>query len=59
VDLPSLPPEGLSLVDLERKVIEAALRLEKGNMTQAAAYLRIPRHVLIYRLEKYGIRREP
>ncbi|MCL5884962.1 MAG: hypothetical protein M1377_06415 [Deltaproteobacteria bacterium] len=27
-------------------------------MTQAAAFLRIPRHVLIYRLEKYGIRRE-
>jgi hypothetical protein len=26
-------------------------------MTQAAAFLRIPRHVLIYRLEKYGIRR--
>jgi hypothetical protein len=26
-------------------------------MTQTAAFLRIPRHVLIYRLEKYGIRR--
>jgi two-component system NtrC family response regulator len=59
VDLPSLPPEGLSLVDLEKKVIESALRLKKGNMTQAAAYLRIPRHVLTYRLEKYGIRRDP
>ncbi|MDA8179836.1 MAG: hypothetical protein M0T69_09940, partial [Deltaproteobacteria bacterium] len=57
-DLPSLPPEGLSLVDLEKKVIESALRIKNGNMTQAAAFLRIPRHVLIYRLEKYGIRRE-
>jgi two-component system NtrC family response regulator len=56
-DLPSLPPEGLSLVDLEKKVIESALKLKKGNMTQAAAFLRIPRHVLIYRLDKYGIRR--
>jgi two-component system NtrC family response regulator len=56
-DLPSLPPEGLSLVDLEKKVIESALRIKNGNMTQAAAFLRIPRHVLIYRLEKYGIRR--
>ncbi|HYN74352.1 MAG TPA: sigma-54 dependent transcriptional regulator [Candidatus Methanoperedens sp.] len=56
-DLPSLPPEGLSLVDLEKKVIESALRIKNGNMTQTAAFLRIPRHVLIYRLEKYGIRR--
>jgi two-component system NtrC family response regulator len=56
-DLPSLPPEGLSLVDLEKKVIESALRIKNGNMTKAAAFLRIPRHVLIYRLEKYGIHR--
>jgi two-component system NtrC family response regulator len=56
-DLPSLPPAGLSLLDLEKKVIESALRIKNGNMTQAAAFLRIPRHVLIYRLEKYGIRR--
>jgi len=27
-------------------------------MTQAAAFLCVPRHVLIYRLEKYGIRRK-
>jgi DNA-binding NtrC family response regulator len=56
-DLPSLPPDGLSLLDLEKKVIESALRIKNGNMTQTAAFLRIPRHVLIYRLEKYGIRR--
>ena len=56
-DMPSLPPGGLSLLDLEKKVIESALRIKNGNMTQAAAFLRIPRHVLIYRLEKYGIRR--
>jgi two-component system NtrC family response regulator len=56
-DLPSLPPDGVSLLDLEKKVIESALRIKNGNMTQAAAFLRIPRHVLIYRLEKYGIRR--
>ena len=56
-DLPSLPPDGLSLMDLEKKVIESALRIKNGNMTQTAAFLRIPRHVLIYRLDKYGIRR--
>jgi hypothetical protein len=26
-------------------------------MTQTVAFLRIPRRVLIYRIEKYGIRR--
>jgi two-component system, NtrC family, response regulator len=57
-DWPPLPAEGLSLVDLERRVIERALRLKGGNITQAAAYLRIPRHILVYRLEKHGIRRD-
>jgi DNA-binding NtrC family response regulator len=57
-DWPPLPAEGLSLVDLERRVIERALRIKGGNITQAAAYLRIPRHVLVYRLGKYGIRRD-
>jgi two-component system NtrC family response regulator len=55
---PPLPPEGLSLVDLEKRVIERALRLKNGNITQAAAYLRIPRHILVYRIEKFGIRRD-
>ncbi len=57
-DWPPLPPEGLSLIDLEKKVIEMALRLKKGNITQAAAYLRIPRHILVYRIEKYDLRRD-
>jgi len=55
---PPLPPEGLSLIDLEKKVIEMALKLKKGNITQAALYLRIPRHILVYRIEKHGLRRE-
>jgi two-component system NtrC family response regulator len=54
---PPLPAEGLSLVDLEKRVIERALRLKGGNVTQAAAYLRVPRHILVYRIEKFGIRR--
>ena len=33
------------------------LALKRGNITQAAAYLRVPRHVLSYRMEKYGLRR--
>ncbi|MEZ4451993.1 MAG: sigma-54 dependent transcriptional regulator [Nannocystaceae bacterium] len=55
--LAALPPDGLSLVDLERRVIERVLELRRGNVSQAAHYLQIPRHVLAYRMEKYGIRR--
>jgi DNA-binding NtrC family response regulator len=55
--LPALPEDGLSLVDLETRVIERVLQMKRGNVSQAAAYLRIPRHVLAYRMEKYGIRR--
>jgi len=57
-DLPTLPPEGLSLIDLEKQVIEMVLRLKRWNITQAAAYLRVPRHILVYRIEKYGLRRD-
>ncbi|MBP2687452.1 MAG: Fis family transcriptional regulator [Deltaproteobacteria bacterium] len=55
---PPLPAEGLSLVDLEKRVIERALRLKGWNVTQAALFLRIPRHVLVYRIGKYGLRRD-
>ena len=54
---PPLPPDGLSLMDLERRVIQRALELNQGNVSQTARYLRIPRHVLAYRLEKHGIGR--
>ncbi|TRZ99234.1 MAG: hypothetical protein D4R80_03520, partial [Deltaproteobacteria bacterium] len=55
---PQLPAEGLSLVDLEKRVIEQALRMKGGNITQAALFLRIPRHILVYRIGKYGLRRD-
>jgi DNA-binding NtrC family response regulator len=54
---PPLPAGGLSLVDLETRVIERALRFNGGNITRTAAFLRVPRHVLVYRIEKHGIRR--
>jgi len=50
-----LPEDGLDLMALEREVILAALRLKDGNQSAAARYLNIPRHVLIYRLEKFEI----
>ncbi len=59
VDWPDLPPEGFSLLDLEKGVIERALAMKRGNMSETARYLRIPRHILVYRIEKYGIAKLP
>jgi two-component system NtrC family response regulator len=56
-DLPlgPLPAGGLSLVELEKEVIRRALALCGGNRTRTAAYLDVPRHVLVYRIDKYGL----
>jgi len=51
----NLPDEGYSLEALEQEAVEEALRRCNGNKTKAAAFLRIPRHTLLYRLEKYNI----
>jgi len=51
----NLPDEGYSFAELEREAIEIALTRCGGNRTKAAKFLRIPRHVLIYRLEKHSI----
>ena len=55
-DLPfELPEGGLDLMDLERRVIAAALELCGGNRSATARYLRVPRHILVYRMQKFGI----
>jgi len=51
----NLPEEGYSLEALEREAVEEALRRCNGNKSKAAAFLQIPRHTLLYRLEKYNI----
>ena len=51
----TLPEEGYSLEQLEREVVIQALVRNNWNQAAAARFLRIPRHTLIYRLEKYGI----
>jgi two-component system NtrC family response regulator len=56
-DWPPLPEDGLGLIDLEKRVIERVLHKKQGNVTQAAVYLGVPRHVLAYRMAKYGIER--
>ncbi|SNB44735.1 sigma-54 dependent transcriptional regulator [Geobacter sp. DSM 9736] len=51
----NLPEEGYSLEQLEREIVVEALERNGWNQTQAARFLRIPRHTLIYRMEKYNI----
>jgi two-component system NtrC family response regulator len=42
-------------VDLERAILVRALEMNDGNQSSTARFLRIPRHILLYRLEKYEI----
>jgi len=51
-----LPPAGFPLDELEKSAILQALERTGGNQTKAAELLRIPRHVLLYRLEKYDLK---
>ena len=51
----NLPEEGYSLEQLEREIVVEALERNDWNQSSAARFLRIPRHVLIYRMEKYDI----
>jgi DNA-binding NtrC family response regulator len=53
----TLPESGLSLFDLEKGVIERVLTRAEWNVSKAAQYLNVPRHVVAYRMEKYGIRK--
>jgi transcriptional regulator with PAS, ATPase and Fis domain len=51
----NLTPTGLSLDQLNKKLIEQALQMAHGNKSKAAKLLGISRPTMIYRLEKYGI----
>jgi two-component system NtrC family response regulator len=53
----NLPAEGYSLEALEKEAVLEALVRNDWNQTRAAAFLRIPRHILIYRIEKFGIKK--
>ena len=54
----ALPPQGISLESVEKELIMRALEKFDGNQTQAARYLDISRRTLIYRMDKYGLRRD-
>ena len=53
-----LPPHGISLEAVEKELIVRALEKFNGNQTHAAQYLDISRKTLIYRMEKFGLRKE-
>ncbi|MGV1099834.1 sigma-54-dependent transcriptional regulator [Thiovibrio sp. JS02] len=53
--IPEIPAEGISLEGVEEELIRKALARAGGNRSEAARLLKIPRHVLIYRLEKFQI----
>jgi two-component system NtrC family response regulator len=53
-----LPSHGISLEALEKELIVRALEKFAWNQTRAAQYLDISRKTLIYRMEKFGLRKE-
>jgi DNA-binding NtrC family response regulator len=50
-----IPDQGISLEVIEKNYILKALEKANQNRSKAARLLKIPRHVLLYRLEKYGV----
>lgn len=56
LDSIKVPEEGLSLTDLEKKILSEALRISRGNQSKAAELLRISRETLRYRIEKYNLK---
>ncbi len=53
--IPEIPDGGISLESLEKGLVLKALQKSGGNRSEAARLLHIPRHVLVYRIEKYGL----
>jgi DNA-binding NtrC family response regulator len=54
----NLPAGGVQLSQLERHLIEQALRRTRGSLGQAARLLGISYKTLQYRIRKYGLGRE-
>jgi transcriptional regulator with PAS, ATPase and Fis domain len=50
-----LPDEGVSLEEIEKKIIHQAYDKCGKSKSKTARFLRMQRHVLIYRLKKFGI----
>jgi two-component system, NtrC family, response regulator AtoC len=50
-----LPPEGVSLDEVERQLVVQALERARGNQTHAGQLLGINRDQVRYRIEKFGL----
>lgn len=50
--------ERVTFYEAEKQLIVAALEKFGWNRTKAAVYLSIPRHILIYRIKKFGIQHD-
>jgi DNA-binding NtrC family response regulator len=55
--VPVIPPDGLSLEDLERELIVQALERASGNKSAAARLLGLTRRTLYSRMERHGLRK--
>lgn len=51
----SLPPWGIALEDVERRLIQESLNQSEGNVSRAAQLLHISRDTLRYRIQKFGL----
>ena len=51
----NIPEEGIGLEEIERKVIQQLLIRTKGNRSKTAKLLKVPRHILLYRMKKFGL----
>ncbi len=54
-----IPPSGISLDEIEKNLIVAALEITGHNQIKAAKLLHISRNTFRYRMEKYGIISNP
>ena len=50
-----IPPEGLSLKNMEKDLVIKALQMVNGNQTRAARLLGISRDALRYKMQKFGL----
>ena len=50
-----VPPEGVSMAQVEKELVLTALERNQWNQTRAASFLRISRNVLIYRMQRYRL----
>jgi len=55
----NIPPDGISLEEVEKKLLIAALIETNWNQTQAAKLLHITRDTLRHRIKKHGLKHNP